>query len=187
MDTLRNIFEANKELFEGLYIYDKYDWSDRYPVIKFSFGSVRSSEQLINDILDVLKRNAEKLGLNVVETEDYGVLFRDIIQKAYQKFKKPVVILIDEYNKPILDNIDQLNVVKQNREILKRLYTEIKNNDEFIMFAFLTGASKFSKTSIFSGLNNIEDITLLPQFGNICGYTHEEANKGRVLTFDITL
>jgi len=175
LDTLQEIFEGNKKLFEGLYIYDKWNWEESCPVIKMGFSGNRNTTELKNSIDERLRYNQERLGLECENShEDYAVCFSELIRKAYQKYQKKVVILIDEYDKPILDNVDQIEVAKECREILKRLYTQIKENDRYIKFAFLTGVSKFSKASIFSGLNNLRDISLLPQFGTICGYTQND-------------
>ena len=127
-----------------------------------------------DSIIDMLRYNQQRLDLECYEQEDYAICFSDLIKSAYEKYQKPVVILIDEYDKPILDNLDQMEVAKDCREIVKRLYTQIKNNDRYIKFAFLTGVSKFSKASIFSGLNNLEDISLTPKFGTICGYRQSD-------------
>jgi hypothetical protein len=97
-----------------------------------------------------------------------------MIRKAYHKYGQKVVILVDEYDKLIVDNLDQLEVAKQGREVLRDLYTTIKNCDEYIKFALLTGVSKFSKVSVFSGLNNLKDITLDGRYATICGYTQND-------------
>jgi hypothetical protein len=173
LDTLHNIFEGNKELFEGLYIYDKWNWDDKYPVIKFSFKTITKTDELLEDIYRNLTKNQERLGVTCSENLDYANCFEELIQKTYKKYNKRVVILIDEYDKPILDLIENIEVAKEHREIIKRLYSTIKDNDAYLKFAFLTGVSKFSKASIFSGLNNITDISLNKKYGNICGYTHE--------------
>ncbi|NPA50407.1 MAG: ATP-binding protein [Epsilonproteobacteria bacterium] len=174
LDTLKEIFKGNKKLFEGLYIYDKYDWSQKFPVIKISMGGSRSKEDLINNLLDNLKVAQEELQIECEEKKDYAICFKELIRNAHKKYNQKVVVLIDEYDKPILDNIDQVEVAKENREILKRFYTVIKDSDEFIKFAFLTGVSKFSKVSIFSGLNNLEDISLDRRYATICGYTQND-------------
>ena len=174
IDTLQEIFEGNKKLFEELYIHDKWDWEDKYPVIKISWGGVRSTDELKRTVFDVLRYNQEKLDIACSDIEDYAICFKQIIEKTYEKYQKPVIILIDEYDKPILDNLDQMEVAHECREILKRFYTQIKESDRYIKFAFLTGVSKFTKASIFSGLNNLRDISMLPQYGNICGYTHQD-------------
>ncbi|GIV43450.1 MAG: hypothetical protein KatS3mg035_0573 [Bacteroidia bacterium] len=100
--------------------------------------------------------------------------FREIILELHKKYQQKVVILIDEYDKPILDCITDHETAKANREILKGFYSVIKGADEYLRFVFLTGVSKFSKTSLFSGLNNLEDITLSKKYANICGYTHDD-------------
>jgi len=174
LDTLKEIFEGNRKLFEGLYIEDKWNWEEKYPVIKISFGGNRDTDELKRVIFDNLRYNQKKLNIECHEIDDYALCFKQLIEESYEKYQKPVVILIDEYDKPILDNLDQMEVAHECREILKRLYTQIKESDRYIKFAFLTGVSKFTKASIFSGLNNLEDISLTPKFGTICGYTQND-------------
>jgi hypothetical protein len=172
LDTLHNIFEGKKEYFKDLYIYDKWDWSTTYPVIKISFaGDLRSSSGLKKVILNILKTNQRRLNVECEELDEFGICFKELIENTYQKYNQRVVVLIDEYDKAILDNLDQMEVAIENREIIKGFYTILKESDEYIKFVFLTGVSKFSKASIFSGLNMLEDISLVPKFGNICGYT----------------
>ncbi len=175
VSTIKEVFEGNKELFKGLCIYDKWDWKDRYPVIKIDFyGDLRSPESLEKNILHFLKQNQKSLGVVCDDINEYDTCFKELIQKSYEKYQKPVVILIDEYDKAILDNLDQMEVAHANREILRAFYSIIKGSDRYIKFVFLTGVSKFSKASIFSGLNMLEDISLTPKFGNICGYTQND-------------
>ncbi len=172
LDTLQEIFEGNQKLFEGLYIYDKWDWNQKYPVIKISFsGDLRSPEKLKNRLNDTLIQNQKRLEIECEKIEAYDSCFEELVREIYKKYNKKVVILIDEYDKAILDNLDQIEVAHKNREILKSFYTIMKDNERYIEFVFLTGVSKFSKASIFSGLNNLRDISLLPKFGDICGYT----------------
>jgi len=175
IDTLQEIFEGNKKLFEGLYIYDKWDFEERYPVIKINWGGdLRTPLMVKNRLEDILLYNQKKLGVICNKTEQFDSCFEELIRKTHEKYQKPVVILIDEYDKPIIDNLDQMEVAKANREILKSLYVIMKDNDRYIKFAFLTGVSKFTKASIFSGLNNLEDISLTPEFGTVCGYTQDD-------------
>jgi len=175
LSTLKEIFESNKKLFEELYIYDKYDWSTKYPVIKLDFfGDLRSPEALRRAILGVLRRNQDNLGIECYSTDDFSNCFVELIRETYNKYNQQVVILIDEYDKAILDNLDQMEVAKANREIIKALYSVLKGSEEYIKFAFLTGVSKFSKASIFSGLNMLKDISLDSRYGNICGYTQND-------------
>ncbi len=176
LDTLKNIFKAKKEFFEGLYVYDKYDWSKSYPVIHISFGggTLHSGQKLDDRIIKILKYNQRELGVACEDKNDVADCFKDLIIKAHEKYNQKVVVLIDEYDKPILDNITDLAIASEMRDSLRNFYSVIKDSDEFMKFAFLTGVSKFSKVSIFSGLNNIRDISLDAKYGNICGYTHED-------------
>ncbi|MDY0122927.1 AAA family ATPase [Sulfurimonas sp.] len=176
LDTLRNIFEAKKELFKGLAIEDKWDWDVSYPVITISFanGRIDSREQLDKKIISILEENQHSLGIECKDIDSTDICFRDLIIKARQKYNQNVVILVDEYDKPILDNIDEPTIAKSVRDGLVNLYSVIKGSDEYIKFAFLTGVSKFTKTSLFSGLNNLKDISLQKQYGDICGYSQND-------------
>jgi len=177
IDTLQNIFEAKKELFEGLYIYDKWDWSVEYPVIKISWsGDFQTIEGLKTRAKKLLKDNQDKLNIKCSDfsLNDLSNCFEELIQKTYEKYNQQVVVLIDEYDKPILDVIENKGQARINREFIKSFYSMLKENERYIKFAFLTGVSKFSKASIFSGLNMLEDISLDKKFGNICGYTQED-------------
>ncbi len=175
LDTLKNIFEANKELFKGLYIYDKYDWTKKYPVIKISFsGNIYSKEDLNRNLLHIMENIQKDLKITCKNQTDANICFSELIRETSEKYKSQVVVLIDEYDKPILDNITKPENAQEIREGLRDFYTRIKDNDQYLKFAFLTGVSKFSKTSIFSGLNNITDITLNPKYGNVCGYTQND-------------
>ena len=98
----------------------------------------------------------------------------DLIVQLHKKFQQPVVILVDEYDKPLLDALREPEVAKANRDFLRGFYGTIKDYDAHIRFSFLTGVSKFSKVSLFSGLNNLEDITLAPDFSTLCGYTDHD-------------
>ena len=172
LDTLHNIFEGNRELFRGLLIEERWNWEVKYPVIKISFsGGIRSQETLRKNLFYILNDNQERLDITCVEKEDPNQCFAELIKKASQKYHQKVVILIDEYDKPILDNIENIPEAFVIRDGMRDFYTKIKENDRYLRFAFLTGVSKFSKVSLFSGLNNLEDISLNPDYGNICGYT----------------
>ncbi len=174
LDTLHNIFEGKKELFKGLYIYEKWDWKTTYPVIKISWdGNLQTSNNLEKVALHSLEDNQDRLGIKCKRDENLSMCFLELIEKSYKKYNQKVVILIDEYDRPILDTIDNLKQSKLNREFIKGMYSVMKGADAYIKFVFLTGVSKFSKASIFSGLNMLEDISLVPKFGNICGYTQK--------------
>jgi len=175
LDTLHSIFEGKKELFEGLDIYDKYNWQESYPVIKIDWaGDFKTLEQTKKTALDILKLNQKRLGIECDIDDEPASCFRKLIINAYEKYQKRVVVLIDEYDKPILDNLDNTSRALENRDFLRSFYIMLKSNDAYLHFAFLTGISKFSKANIFSGLNNISDISLKPKYSTICGYTQKD-------------
>ena len=176
LDTLKNIFEAKKEYFKGLAIEAKWDWDISYPVIHINFanGKIESRTELNEAIIRTLEENQKRLEINCKHADNVAGCFRELIIKAYEKYNQKVVILVDEYDKPILDNIDNPEIAKEVRDGLVNLYSVIKGSDEFLKFAFLTGVSKFTKTSLFSGLNNIVDISLHENYGDICGYTQND-------------
>ena len=175
VSTMQALFEGRRELFDGLAVYDQWDWDITYPVIKLSFAGVgRNREEMLQDVRNILDENQERLGIVCPDGNDIGGCFKYLIRHASKKYNQKVVILVDEYDKLIVDNLDQLDVAKEGREILKDLYTTIKDSDEYIKFAFLTGVSKFAKVSIFSGLNNLKDITLDKRYATICGYTQHD-------------
>jgi len=178
IDTLKNIFQGNKALFKGLYIYDKYDWEQSYPVINFSFagGVMASREKLDITIKAMLNNNARLFAIDF-EYDEISLQFQELIKKVHDKYKQKIVILIDEYDKPILDNITNSKVVVEMREGLKNFYSVIKGCDEYLEFVFLTGVTKFSKVSIFSGLNNLDDITIDFKYATICGYTQADLER----------
>ena len=177
LDTLSEIFKGNKHLFEGLYIYDQYDWSQTYPVITISFasGDCSTRHKLEESIFSILKYAVDNQGLEYDKcfNTQPGIFLENIIRQAYTVHSKQVVILIDEYDKPILDNIET-DMANEAREMLRVFYSAIKASDQYIRFAMLTGVSKFSKLSLFSGLNNLHDITLHKSFSTITGYTHQD-------------
>ena len=175
VDTLQQIFEGNEQLFNGLYIHDKWDWSRKYPVIRIDFagGQLRSREELDERIFSILRSASERLGISCSQSTVVG-RFEELIVSATRKFGLPAVVLVDEYDKPILDNIENSEVAGELREGLKNLYSVLKAQDRNLQFAFMTGVSKFSKVSLFSGLNQLHDITIDEKFSNVCGYTQED-------------
>lgn len=178
VDTLHQLFAGNEALFRGLYIHPHWDWSVQYPIIRFSLGGgdFSSGETLDRRLRELLEENQRTLGIQC-QADSLAGCFSDLIQQAAAKYKRSVVILIDEYDKPILDNITQPALAAQVRDRLRNFYAIIKDNDTHIRFAFLTGVSKFSKVSLFSGLNNLEDLTLDPRYSALCGYTQNELEQ----------
>ncbi|WP_201328509.1 ATP-binding protein [Thermotomaculum hydrothermale] len=178
VDTLKNIFEGNKEIFEGLYIHDKWNWDKRYPVIRidFSTGEIDNTQKLYKVIFSLLEEHAKRYGLAISKDEP-GLALREMVLNLYETQRERVVILIDEYDKPILDNITKPEVAEKIRDSLADFYGVLKGLDEYLKFVFLTGVTKFSKVNLFSKLNNLEDITLDPRYSTLCGYTDEELER----------
>jgi len=178
LDTLRTIFEEDKEVFKGLSIYENGYEFVKHPVIRISFnsGDFSSSEAFEQRIHTILKINQDYLNIRCKSNMKSSDCFEELIIKAYTKYKQKVVILVDEYDKPILDNIENSEEARKRRDELKNFYSVIKGVDEYIKFVFITGVSKFSKVSLFSGLNNINDITLTKKYSTICGYTQKDIN-----------
>jgi hypothetical protein len=176
IDTLKCIFEGKKDLFKGLSIYEQWDWNTTYPVIRLSFGSGvhTNRESLERSIYYLLKDIQEELNVDCSNISDMKACFKELIKKTYQQYQKKVVILVDEYDKPILDNITDKPTAKIMRDRLKNIYSVIKDSDQYIKFVFITGVSKFSKVNLFNGLNNLNDITLDKHYATICGYTHND-------------
>lgn len=174
LDTIHAAFACKRDLFKGLYIEKNWDWTISYPVIAISLGgsSVSNKQELSIHLKTLLKESAEKYNLTL-SNELIGDCFRELIIKLKKKYSLGVVVLIDEYDKPLLDNITK-EKADEIREFLAGFYSVLKDADEYLKFVFLTGVSKFSKTSIFSKLNNLTDISLSKRYADICGYTQEE-------------
>jgi hypothetical protein len=177
LDTLAELFAGNEVLFRGLHCYDPWDWNIKYPVIRIGFaeGVMESRANLDARIHRILAENERLLGV-AKDEGDIPDRFIALIQAAAAKFGQRVVVLVDEYDKPILDNLTNPDLALKMRDGLRNLYSVIKGQDAHIKFAMLTGVSKFSKVNIFSGLNNLADITLSPNFSNICGYTDADVD-----------
>ncbi|QEP44538.1 hypothetical protein D5085_16195 [Ectothiorhodospiraceae bacterium BW-2] len=177
VDTFKELFEGNRRLFSGLYIEDKWDWSRTFPVIKIDFaGAVfHHRSELDQEIMAILDRNQQRLGI-VCDWDRQSIpnCFSHLIAAAEAKYGQKVVILIDEYDKPILDSIEHPERAAQMREGVKNLYSVMKAMDAAIQFIFMTGVSKFSKASIFSGINQLMDMTLDDNYATICGYTQTD-------------
>ncbi|WP_412851496.1 ATP-binding protein [Ectothiorhodospira shaposhnikovii] len=178
LDTLRCLFEGHQALFEGLYIHDRWDWQRTHPVIRLSFGSgvMRNREELDTRIRDQLFSERERLGVSLQRETDIAGEFSALIRDTHTQYGERAVVLIDEYDKPILDNILEPERARELREGLKNLYSVLKDADPHLHLVLITGVSKFSKVSLFSGLNNLNDITLDKPYADICGYTDEDVD-----------
>ena len=175
LDTLKELFEGNEPLFDGLHIYDHWDWSVRYPVLRLDFGSGNFKEAgyLQANVMAQLHTIAEGAGI-APRYDTAPECFGDLIRVLHRQGGQRVVVLVDEYDKPILDALEVPEIARANRDFLRGLYSTIKSNDAHIKFTFLTGVSKFSKVHLFSGLNNLTDITINPRYSALCGYTEED-------------
>ncbi|MCI5145751.1 MAG: AAA family ATPase [Candidatus Electrothrix sp. AR3] len=174
VNTLRNIFSGDKSLFEGCWIYDKWDWNKKYPVIKISFAEIEYRTLGLEKALELFFTEQAAQYNIIFRSESYSGKFLELIKELGKE--TPVAVLIDEYDKPIIDYLEQSNFsqAQENREILKTLYAGIKDQDRYLRFFFMTGVSKFSKVSIFSDLNHLTDITLIRHFAAITGYSATE-------------
>ena len=178
LDTVKELFEGSEELFRGLAVHGQWDWDVRRPVLWLDFGggNFADPDWLREDAaeqLEALERNA---GVAVSEGSAPARL-RRLIAELHERTGRRVVVLVDEYDKPILDALEAPEVARANRNFLRGLYSVVKSCDAHIKFTLLTGVSKFSKVSIFSGLNNLTDITLEPAYSAICGYTDADLDS----------
>ncbi len=179
LDTIQELFEGSESLFRGLHIHSRWNWDAPHPVVRLDFGGDRfhTTEQLRESVLEQVSVQAQAAG---VETAggSAAAQFRHLIRALHAKTGQRVVVLVDEYDKPILDPLTAVDgsreQARRNRDELRALYGNIKTLDAHIRFSFLTGVSKFSKVSLFSELNNLDDITLDPDYATICGYTEAD-------------
>jgi hypothetical protein len=176
ISTLEYLFKGEKELFKGLYIQDKFNWEEVYPVIRIDFSKdILKKEDYKKRVIQELEKNYIDNGIEMLEKgEDEISLFEKLIITIYKSYGKQVVVLVDEYDKPILDLIEDIKQAEEVRKKLKAFYSVLKGLDKYIRLVLITVVSKFSKVSLFSGLNQLEDISLNKDFGNICGYTQKE-------------
>ncbi len=181
LDTMLELFEGREELFRDLHIHDRWDWEKQYPVVRLSFNDDYSKPGVLEENVSVQLENLEiKHGLcdgydssNLHGSSRFGRLLHNL----HAKTGTQAVILIDEYDKPILDAINDTELAISNRDYLRGLYGMIKGSEEHIRFAFLTGITMFSKLSLFSALNNLNDISLDRPYSTICGYTESDLDE----------
>jgi Predicted AAA-ATPase/PD-(D/E)XK nuclease superfamily len=180
ISTLECLFLGKRELFEGLYIEDKWNWEQRFPIIRISFSNIGHKEKgLSQAINDELEKIAKSYGI-IFQDNGISGKFKELIE-TLSKTRGKVVVLIDEYDKPIIDYLgDQTEKALENRDILKAFYSILKDADPHLKLVFITGVSKFSRVSIFSDLNNLTDITIDKQFGAVCGISEEELENSFV-------
>ncbi|MFZ4624561.1 MAG: AAA family ATPase [Rhodoferax sp.] len=178
LDTLKDLFEGHQDLFKGLAAETRWDWRKKHPVIRISFaeGVPHSREALNAKITEQLDVNQEALGVQTRQPTLSG-RFSELIRLAATRFGQRAVVLVDEYDKPILDNLTEPDIAREMRDGLRDLYSVIKGQDASLRFAMLTGVSKFSRVSLFSGLNNLHDITVAKEYSALCGYTDADVDS----------
>ncbi len=176
VSTLKELFEGNEKLFRGLHIHDRWDWTVSNPVVRLSFDTNYSKPgNLEIHMASQLSTLEEDAGIEPLATDIPGdVRFQNLIRKINRKTGKQVAILVDEYDKPILDVLDNKELAEANRQYLHGVYGSIKGCADEVSFVFVTGISMYSKVSLFSGLNILEDISLDPRYATICGYTDSD-------------
>ncbi|MCB9294597.1 MAG: ATP-binding protein [Lewinellaceae bacterium] len=172
LSTINELYSGSRQLFEGLWVEDHWDWGKTHPVIwlKFSSQGVRTLG-LEPAIHKMLSETAADLGIELQE-DSYDLKFKELIIKAAKERK--AVLLIDEYDKPIIDYLEDVPKAEANREILKSFYSVLKDSDPYLELVFITGVSAFSKVSIFSDLNNLHNISLADLTEKLLGITQEE-------------
>ena len=175
LSTLQAYYEGRKDLFKGLFIETvEKDWTE-YPVLRLSMASGKHMEkdQLERYLLNILQENERRLGISS-DSKDPNVRLKNLIFSAYEKTGKKVVVLIDEYDAPLLDVVHEKETLPMLRNVMRNFYSPLKDCDPYLEFVFLTGITKFSQLSIFSELNNLKNISMRPDYAAVCGITEEE-------------
>ena len=175
VSTLHAYFEGRKDLFKGLFIESvEKEWV-QYPVLRFSMASGKHMEkdQLERYLLFMLAENERRFGITS-DSIDPNVRLRNLITSIYEKTGKKVVVLIDEYDAPLLDVVHEDKTLPVLRNVMRNFYSPLKDSDPYLHFVFLTGITKFSQLSIFSELNNLKNISMRPDYAGVCGITEEE-------------
>jgi len=173
ISTLSEIFNGNKELFKGCWIYKKIRWK-KYPVIHIDFSEIAYHQSDLPEAVESYLRTIAAKSSVTLQKTNIKEMFTELIEKMSTAEAKPVVILIDEYDKPIVDYIEEYEKADRNRQFLKDFYSVLKNQDKNIKFLFITGITRFTRVSLFTDLNHLNDITMDPRYSRLLGYTQEE-------------
>lgn len=176
--TLNELYRRRRELFEGLWIEDHWDWdAPPNPVIWLKTASVNYQGKPLGEALsEMLAKIGADYGLTLASSNDAKSTFTELIQQLHHRFGR-VVLLIDEYDKPLIDYLDNLDQLERNREVLKGFYSVIKDSDPYLEQVFITGVSAFSKVSLFSDLNNLFVLTLDYTAYHLSGITEREIDQ----------
>ncbi|MGM9777454.1 MAG: AAA family ATPase [Prevotella sp.] len=175
VSTLQSYFEGRKELFKGLAIEQLEQEWEKYPVLRFDMSTAKhcNKEELEEYLSNMLRREENRMGITPVSNSANDRL-TDLIQMLYTKTGQKVVVLVDEYDTPLLDVVHEDKQLPVLRQVMRNFYSPLKACDPYLRFVFLTGITKFSQLSIFSELNNLKNISMLPPFAALCGITEEE-------------
>ena len=179
ISTFEALFSGKKELFKGLYAEEFLNRKDFHsgPVIRLDMSEITTDygiEGVRESILNLTRKVANKLNVALSETQLCGDLLSELITETYKQYNQKVVILLDEYDKPYTDFVSDPEMAEKVRCVLRNYYVRIKSNDEYLRFTFITGISKFARFGVFSTLNTPLDISMMPKYGSICGYTEQE-------------
>jgi len=176
LTTLKAYFQGKKLLFKGLFIADKEEVWDSYPIIHIDYSRIsykNGVEEFTRTFIDHLEFIAADYDI-AINKQDLSSAFNELVLKLHQKYEQQVVILVDEYDKPLVDTLLQQERFEENREVLRGLYGMMKGLDHYLRFVLLTGVSRFAKVGVFSGMNNLQDISLNETYGAVTGFTQEE-------------
>lgn len=175
LSTLQCFFEGKRELFKGLHI-DSMDWDWKaYPVLYLDLNIVKyQDDNELGNLIEHQLRQWEEMYDVTSYVDNHSIRFSNVIKAVYERTGKEVVILVDEYDKPLVNNLHNRERYEKYRADLGALYSNFKSSARYLKFVFLTGVSRFGKLSVFSGLNNISDISMNPRFAAICGITETE-------------
>jgi hypothetical protein len=184
VSTLHELFKGSRELFKGLWIYDRWKF-EKYPVVVFDFNEIPSSspERLESNLFFVVNKYFEDNEIKAPKPKDVSLIFKELLLNLYSKYNQKVTILIDEYDKPIIDHLglgkERLKTAEENRDILRNFFGVLKGQEvvNVVKFTFVTGVSRFAKVSIFSEWNNLIDITMNREYTDFLGYTEAEIEK----------
>ncbi len=176
VDTLHELFAGSEELFRGLDIHPRWDWETTHPVVRLSFDAeYHHPDTLHSSIRTQLAAHEEAAGLPPPSWDQAAPdRLQTLIRRLADKTGQQVVVLVDEYDKPVLDGLDDSELVEVHRTILRGLYGILKGCARYLRFVFVTGISMYSKVSLFSGLNSLNDLSLMPRYATICGYTETD-------------
>ncbi|MCY4050329.1 MAG: AAA family ATPase [Gammaproteobacteria bacterium] len=176
VDTLQELFEGNEPLFQGLDIHPHWDWSVQYPVVRLTLdGKVSTPESLEKNIVNQLRGIESRFGLtSLPPLTEAADRLRNLLDHLHQKTDRQVVVLVDEYDKPVLDVLEEDEKARANRDSLREIYSILKSSQKHIRFVFVTGITMMSMASFSSGLNNLTNISLSPRYASICGYADHD-------------